>query len=120
MHEPSYDDTLALYARAAAAHGRATESGNYNAANSSANEITAAYRQLRKCGVPGQNALKELLSHEDRGIRLWAATHALEFAPREAERVLNSLALNKGTLVSVSAEMTLSQWRAGRLKLPPW
>lgn len=61
-------------------------------------------------------ALRELLGHAERGVRLWAASHALEFAPEEAQRVLDNLVLLKGSLVGFSAEMTLREWRAGRLQ----
>ena len=50
-------------------------------------EIAAVYRELRRRGPDDQGALLELLQHDDAGVRLWAAAHALEFAPERGEPV---------------------------------
>jgi hypothetical protein len=111
------DQELAIYVAAAANHGRATESGDHKRANSSARKIAAAYDQIQKYGSEGRTAVSGLLHHSERGVRLWAASHALAFAPEDAEGVLIELASLKGSLIGFSAETTLRQWHAGRLRL---
>ena len=103
------EEVVAQYVASAMAHGRATESGDYGTANASVPKIIAARARLRLLGKNGEDALTALLVHSEPGVRLWAAWHALEFAPQQAERVLAELALLKGSLVGFSAEMALRQ-----------
>lgn len=104
------------YAAAAAKHGEAIEAGNPRVANRNADTIAAIYRELRKRGLEAQRQLLPLLTRPEPGIRGWAGAHALEFSPPEGERILTELASVKASLVGFSAEMTLKQWRLGRLR----
>lgn len=58
-----------------------------------------------------------LLASDDRGVRAWAGAHALEFAPGEAEPVLLQLGETQD-LIGFGADITLREWRAGRLRFP--
>ncbi len=49
-------------------------------------------------------------------VRAWAASHVLEFDPEAAEAELTRLAKGPPSPVRLDAEMTLREWRAGRLK----
>ena len=109
---------LAAYVADAISHGDSLEVGDHQAANSSADALIGIYRELRRHGIGAQDALIPLLKHSDRGVRFWAASHALEFAPEEAERVLSGIAVARESLVAVSASIILRQWRDGDLKLP--
>lgn len=65
----------------------------------------------------GENFLIGLLEGDDPSVVTWSALHLLPF--RESEAVL---ALQKATeaahpLIAFGAEMTLKEWRAGRLKV---
>jgi len=50
-------------------------------------------------------------------VRIWAAAHALEFSPRDGEPVLVAIA-RLSEPIGFSAEMTLKEWRKGRLEFP--
>jgi hypothetical protein len=86
-----------------------TESGDYKAANAAARAVASAHRELVKLGA--QESLVGLLNEADRGVRLWAASHALSLLPAEAERVLAELAQEPRGLIAVSAEVALREWR---------
>lgn len=60
-------------------------------------------------------ALAPLLADPNEGVRLWAATHALEFAPERAEPVLKAIARGNG-IPACTAEMALYKWRLGVLQ----
>lgn len=77
--------------------------------------ISAIFRELRERDL--QDALLPLLESQDRDVRAWAAAHALTFAPDKGRRVLEHLSKESG-IVALEAEMTLREWRAGRLKFP--
>ena len=110
----STGELVARYARAAKRHGEATASGD-RPANTEADLIAAVYRELRT--RESQAALLDLLDNEDPGVRAWAGAHALGFAPERGEPTLADLAESPG-LLGFGAEMTLREWRAGRLQFP--
>jgi len=76
---------------------------------------TLGYRELRRRG--SESALLVLLESKDEGVTAWAGAHALEFAPEQAEPVLAKLAESPG-LLGFGAQITLREWRAGRLTFP--
>lgn len=118
MEKDSVDVVVNKYVAAAIAHGQATEAGNHKKANREADQLAESYRDLRSRGLDSQQALLPLLNHDNPNVRLWAGSHALEFAPAEGERVLVALQVVPGSLVGFSAKMTLQQWRAGALAFP--
>ncbi|RUO89666.1 DUF2019 domain-containing protein [Corallococcus sp. AB018] len=104
------------YAEAAELHGQASVEGKHRAANTQYARLMAAWRELRNRGEAGRSALTGLLQDSNPRVRLWAASHALEFAPVLAEAELERLAQGPAGVVRLDAEMTLSEWRAGNLK----
>jgi hypothetical protein len=116
LEELSVDELVGQYRAAASKHGEATLRGTPRVANRNADVVAAVYRELRRRG--DERALSALLDDDDRGVRGWAGAHALEFAPSEGESVLEILAAEDFGLVSFSAEITLEEWRAGRLRFP--
>jgi hypothetical protein len=105
------------YRTAAAAHGAATELGEYRAANRHHDLLAQIYRELRARGTDAQRELLVLLDDVDAHVSAWAAAHALEFAPERGEPVLRRLAANRG-FVALNAEMTLQEWSKGTLRFP--
>lgn len=75
----------------------------------------AVYRELRARAE--EAALRPLLGHSDPGVRSWAGAHALEFSPRDGEKVLEELTAEP-SLVGFNAQMTLETWREGKLRFP--
>jgi len=113
----SLDELLLAYRDAAKIHGAATESGEYKAGNKVFPVLNIVYSELRSRGDDARRALLPLLLDEDPGVRLHAATHALDFAPSEGERVLSSL-IHVGRFVGFTAELTLEEWKKGNLRFP--
>ena len=77
------------YRRAAVAHGRATAAGDYRTANRHHEILASVYRELRTRGPAAQSILLPLMQDVDDAVRVWAATHALEFVPGHAEPILD-------------------------------
>jgi hypothetical protein len=105
---------VTAYADAATRYGRAIKSYNFKDANRQADRISELYLALRERGAADQRALLPLLNHIEFGVRLWAAAHALEFAPELAEPVLDKLMSSHG-LPSQIAAATLREWHSGDL-----
>jgi hypothetical protein len=116
-HLPS-DELLDRYEAAAVAQGAATESGNPEEGNRSADLLVAINQELRRRGPEVHRLLLGLLSHPQPAVRGWAGCHALEIAPKEAERTLEEVARLPKSLIGFTAEWTLQEWRAGRLRIP--
>ena len=92
----------------------AAQALNPKLANKYAKKIINCYLQLKELGKT--NELSRLLNSENENVCLWAATHALPTNEAEAKQVLQQLAVKSG-LNAFSAEMTLSEWEKGNLKL---
>jgi hypothetical protein len=105
------------YRQAARQHGDATEIGDYKSANRFAESVATIFAELKRRGPQSQQLLLKCLEDPSPGVRLWAASHALEFAPAKAEKVLGDLSKG-GRLVDVSAAVTLKEWHSGRLRFP--
>ena len=117
VKKATLEQLLVAYKEAARVHGAATESGDYRSGNKAAELITAIYSELRQRGESAQRELLPLLNDDDPGVRLWSASHALEFAPLEGEVVLVAL-LPVGRLLGLSAKTTLTEWKKGTLRFP--
>jgi len=105
---------LEKYVHVCIANGEARERGNIKAGNKQADIVFSAYTILKENNR--LNELLGLLSHENLYVRLWAATHCLQFPNSNAEDVLEELAKLKGSVVSISAITSLFGWRNGMAK----
>jgi hypothetical protein len=112
------DDLTSRYAEAARQHAAASERGDYRTANQTHDLITQIYHELHARGPEGQRELLALLRNADASVRLWAAVHSLAVIPNEAEAVLEEIAGGVPSLLRLSAEMSLSEWRSGQLRIP--
>lgn len=115
MKDLDMRNLLDEYSDAAIKHAAASTEGDHKAANREYDRLAGVYRELKAGGDNAQNALLELLNHSNESVRGWAASHALEFAPSEGERVLTELMKAK-SLWALDAEMTLKEWRNGTLR----
>jgi len=82
-------------------------------ANEAGRQLHAHYLALRQTQA-GRDAIAALMSDEDPHVRLWAARHSLEWAPGAAQSALEQ-ARNIGGLLGFEADMTLKEYKKGRL-----
>ena len=92
--------------------------GKSKAAHKHSEKVMRIYSELRRRGDDARQALLPLLKDEDPGVRLWAAAHALQFAPNDAEPVLVDLVERPQGPTATIARYTLQQWRDGTLYFP--
>ena len=111
------DNLIRQYEDAATMIGVYTESGDYKKGDREYIRLKDAYREIRRHGREGQSRHLSLLDSDVLSVRVWAAAHALEYAPEVAEPVLEYLSKNAPGIQQLNAEMTLREWRAGRLSL---
>ena len=104
---------------AAKLHRDSKESGDHRKTNRAHDQVTEAFLKIEPYGDQGIERLSKLLHHDDLGVQGWAAYHLLKTRPETAEPVLERLAEMRG-LLGFSAMMTLTEWRKGTLKFPPF
>lgn len=98
-------------------HGLYTVSGDALATNRAYNKIILALKELRRTSDGGEGFLSSLLQNEDLSIVSWAASYLLDFKPEKARQALDRVVKEGPPLIAFDAEMTLKEWRAGRLKM---
>ncbi len=103
--------------KAASLHGQATERGDYRVGNKQYDLLVSLHKELKRRGGEGRAAILSLMRSADIGVRLWAATFALRFAPEQAALVLEEIARGPRSTTRFTAEVTLEEWRKGNLKL---
>jgi len=106
-----------LYVNAASRHGAETLEGDAAAVNKAYSELVRALSALRESPDKGVEFLSGLLSSEDLSVVTWAALHLLPFKGADAEVALERVSRSGLRLISFGAEVTLREWRAGRLKV---
>lgn len=112
----STEQLLDTYRAAADLHGRSTISGNSRSANRAARRLAECNEEVQCRGAEAQEEFLRMLRDQSGDVPLWSAAHCLAFRPDLGEEVLEALILSGGH-VGLSAQMTLREWRAGRLKL---
>jgi hypothetical protein len=93
--------------------GAAQGDRDFEAGNDFATNLERLGKLLRE-SPEGQQLLRDLLTHQDPYVRVWAAKDSLPFAAELGVPVLEAIEATKG-LLGTAARMTLSEWRAGRL-----
>lgn len=114
MSHKSTEELVAEYREAALQQHRTR--GTPKRFNAAARTIAKVYRELRNRGE--EACLLPLLNHENETVRGSVAARALEFAPELGAPILESLEKEATPEVALTAEMTLIEWRAGRLRFP--
>lgn len=117
LQKAAIPELVSAYAEVARANGSASDDGDHKKANKAFDRIASIYTEVRRRGVEAQKALLPLLFDADPWVRLWSATHALDFAAAEGAAVLERLVGAKGAL-AVDARYTLEAWRNGTLRFP--
>ena len=115
LSEMELSNLIEVYRASARSHGEATEHGDHKTANGSANAIAAIYVEIENRGSDAADRLLALLTDPAPGVRLWSASHTLDRFPARAVPVLEQLT-SSTRLIGMSAQTTLNEWRAGRLR----
>ena len=108
------ETALLKFEEAATKHAEATEQGDYKTGNKNYAIIAKIIIFLKEHNEIEK--LSKFLDHRSVGVRLWAATYLLPVSEKEGLRVLKQIASETG-IHSFDAEMTVSEWEKGDLKV---
>jgi hypothetical protein len=103
------------FRRLSAEHGHAS---NARAANRKYDTLVTIRHELRSRGPEAQRQLLKLLADPEPSTRCFTASSVLEFAPNEAEQVLEELVRTQIGILRFTARLTLEQWREGTFNPP--
>jgi hypothetical protein len=112
------DRLVEEFRRLSAENGHALEAANARAANRKYDTLVAIRRELRSRGPEAQRQLLKLLADPEPSTRYFTASSVLQFAPSEAEQVLEELSRTQRNTIGVEADWTLKQWREGTFNPP--
>lgn len=115
MSNGSLADLIGRYKTAAAGYAQAIETGDAEKSDKCFDEIESAFRKLKQQGRSGLAAISNLLESDHDGVKLWAAAHLLNYPEFNSLPVLEKLRASS-TILAMTAEVTLDQWRNGQLK----
>lgn len=113
------NNIIQKYITACKAHGIASQAGKYKIANKEYSILLEIYKELEKNISIAEEIFKELLENKDIHVKIWASSHSLVLKIEKDKAEKNLIEISKmqgiGTL-RLDAEMTLKQWREGKLK----
>lgn len=112
----STEQLVSNFAKAASEHGKFTAACDPNRANAKFDQMAKLYGEIRRRGITAQRRLLMLLKSDDPNIRIHAAGYALDFEPKEAEKVLTEILETQTGALRMDARMTLQQWRKGEIR----
>jgi hypothetical protein len=105
---------VTLFYTATNIHAEATEVGDYKKGNEAHAQIIKALKWLQENSLT--HLLLPLLESSSIGTRSWAASYLLLHNEQKAINTLELIASSK-TIHGLSAQITLREWRMGRLKI---
>jgi hypothetical protein len=114
----STEQLVEEFRRLSAEHGHALEAADARAANRKYDTLVTIRHELRSRGPEAQRQLLKLLADPEPSTRCWTASSVLQFAPSEAEQVLDELSRTQRNATGVTAHFTLKQWREGTFNPP--
>lgn len=104
----------AKYREYAEYYGEAYKNGDYKTTNRNYAKLAALLPKLRAIGEQGEELLHRLMKDHSDAIAMWAATHSLPFAEKEAIATLEAIA-RRGGIIGHSSKMVIEEWQGGRL-----
>lgn len=108
----------ARFLAAAIEWGRAQSEGDTRRANKVHDrDLIPALREVAITGGEEIESVVELADHVNPSVGLWAATFALRYETARGEAALTRLTHLPSLSIGFSAEVTLKEWRAGRLEV---
>ena len=97
-------------------HGRATCEGDAPATNRAYKNLITALHEIKRTPDNGESFLLASLTNSDLSVVKWAALYLLPLREAEAVAALERVAGSGIPRIAFGAKMTLSEWRAGRLR----
>jgi hypothetical protein len=110
MFSQHVSELLAKYSEAAAGTAETTP----NIQNKWADILHECYKSLCK-SEEGRRGIIVLMNDGNPNVRLWAASHSLQWTPEAASKVLENLRDAVGFPCSFNAEITLEEFQKGSL-----
>lgn len=107
---------LKEYEQAARLEEFYSQLGDDRKANEQHDKLRAVYREIKAHGREASLSILRLLDSDSIGVRIWTAYFSLEFAPEIGASVLEEISRTSKGIQRFTAEMTLKEWKAGRLK----
>lgn len=103
------------YIEAAIGYGEGIHVGNSKLSDKHFDDIECVFNELKSLRSDGLDEIAKLLCHEEESVRLWASSHLLNYPKYESLKVLKTIK-ESGTILGLTAEVTLDMWSSGSIK----
>lgn len=104
------------YRKYAEEHGSAYKDYDYKRTNKFHDKFMVLLPRMRENSDRGEEILRRLMKDKSGTVVLWAGTHSLPIAEKEAIATLDSI-VQKGGVFGFDAKMVIREWQGGRLKV---
>lgn len=102
------------YRKYAEEYGAAYMRGDHKTTNRNYTKLAALLPVLRETAKQGEELLHRLMKDQSDAVAMWAATHSLPIAEKEALATLDAIA-RRGGIIGHSSRMVIKEWQSGRL-----
>ncbi|MCB2362146.1 hypothetical protein [Clostridium estertheticum] len=106
---------LKKFIESAIKNGEAVEKGESKKANKEFDLLQKYYLQLKES--ESINILSPLLESNNKYVQLWSSYYLLSIETKRSEIILEELSQIRG-LISITAKITLKEWKKGTLRFP--
>lgn len=110
----SIEEAIRLFEENSVKQAQTMETGDYKVGNQCFDNKIKCLSYLYEHGK--LELLENYLSHENVGVRETAAYAYLSFCPQKGEEVLSEIANGDYGFHTITAEMTLKEWKDGKLR----
>lgn len=111
----SVDEILERYKKYGADYEAAIQSGNSALSDKAVSAMEELFLALKDRSEPALDKLEELLEFPSEGVRLWSASHLINYREEAAKRTLDALKTSN-SILGLVAEITLDKWSNGLIK----
>lgn len=109
----SIEEAIRLFEENSVKQAKTMETGDYKVGNLCFDNKIKCLSYLYEHGK--LELLEKYLSHENVGVRETAAYAFLSFCPQKGEEILSEIANGDYGFHTITAEMTLKEWKDGKL-----
>ncbi len=102
------------YIDSATNYGESICAGDSKLSDKYFDKIEKVFQDIKSLEDTGLDEIAKLFNHENEGVRLWSSSHLLNYPKYESYKVLEMIR-DSGTILGLTAEMTLDQWKNGNI-----
>jgi hypothetical protein len=115
MQNNNLQKVIDHYIEAAIKYGDGINIGDGKLSDNGFDEVQRLFIDIKSFEDEGLERIAGLLQHKNESVRLWAATHLLNYPRFDSMAILNALQAST-SILGLTAKITIDLWEKGELK----